>query len=385
MYLAPLNYDRFFKKTFSNLDIAKRFLEDFLDINIESIELLPNRHKVTNEAMVVEFDYRCKVDGKFMVIDMQQWYKTDVVKRFYLYHALNSVLQLESITPKSIPISKNKKKETPNYDGLEPVHTLIWFADDSLGFKEDFVSFSLLPDDLMKFIQAASFWENNNSEASAKERKRILDILSNKTKQIDFLSKNKLVYIFQKNIVKNQSNSKYFAWFEFAEKTKDENNVKDDFEKYETDKIFKEIMKRINKEALQEEDFQYITDYAQFREEFRVHEESVYKNAWREGNEIGKELGYHQATFEFIKVLWVEFESISRIARFTRLTIPQVQQYMKNIPDKETFELVEKQWNEHKNIQDIVKNIGVLEGTVQRIVTYILDYQPPQADENLVE
>lgn len=270
-----------------------------------------------------------------------------------------------------------------------------------MGFKEDFVSFSLLPDDLMKFIQAASFWENNNSEASAKERKRILDILSNKTKQIDFLSKNKLVYIFQKNIVKNQSNSKYFAWFEFAEKTKDENNVKDDFEKYETDKIFKEIMKRINKEVLQEEDFQYITDYAQFREEFRVHEESVYKNAWREGKEIGreegkeigreegkeigKELGYHQATFEFIKVLWVEFESLSRIARFTRLTIPQVQQYMKNIPDKETFELVEKQWNEHENIQDIVKNTGVLEGTVQRIVTYILDYQPPQADENLVE
>ena len=92
MYLAPLNYDRFFKKTFSNLEIAKRFLEDFLDISIESIELLTNRHKVTNEAMVVEFDYRCKVDGKFMVVDMQQWYKTDVVKRFYLYHSLNSVL-----------------------------------------------------------------------------------------------------------------------------------------------------------------------------------------------------------------------------------------------------------------------------------------------------
>ena len=38
MYLAPLNYDRFFKKVFSEIAIAQQFLEDFLDVNIESIE-----------------------------------------------------------------------------------------------------------------------------------------------------------------------------------------------------------------------------------------------------------------------------------------------------------------------------------------------------------
>ncbi len=41
MYLAPLNYDRYFKKIFSDLDIAQRFLEDI-------------HHKITDDAVVVE-------------------------------------------------------------------------------------------------------------------------------------------------------------------------------------------------------------------------------------------------------------------------------------------------------------------------------------------
>jgi hypothetical protein len=40
MYLAPLNYDRYFKKVFSDTRIAKRFLEDFFDIEIDELELL---------------------------------------------------------------------------------------------------------------------------------------------------------------------------------------------------------------------------------------------------------------------------------------------------------------------------------------------------------
>ena len=39
MYLAPLNYDRYFKKVFSDLKIAKYFLQDFFDIEIESREV----------------------------------------------------------------------------------------------------------------------------------------------------------------------------------------------------------------------------------------------------------------------------------------------------------------------------------------------------------
>jgi len=38
MYLAPLNYDRSFKKVFSDTRIAKRFLEDFFDVVIDEKE-----------------------------------------------------------------------------------------------------------------------------------------------------------------------------------------------------------------------------------------------------------------------------------------------------------------------------------------------------------
>lgn len=51
MYLAPLNYDRFFRKVFSHTHIAKAFLEDFLDVKIEEITLLERAHLLTNKAM----------------------------------------------------------------------------------------------------------------------------------------------------------------------------------------------------------------------------------------------------------------------------------------------------------------------------------------------
>ena len=61
MYLAPLNYDRYFKKVFSETRIAKRFLEDFFDveiikrINIESFE------QVDWEYITVYEEFREKV------------------------------------------------------------------------------------------------------------------------------------------------------------------------------------------------------------------------------------------------------------------------------------------------------------------------------------
>lgn len=55
MYLAPLNYDRFFRKVFSDLDISKRFLEDFFDTTIEEIHELPTERKITDDATAADF------------------------------------------------------------------------------------------------------------------------------------------------------------------------------------------------------------------------------------------------------------------------------------------------------------------------------------------
>ena len=138
MYLAPLNYDRYFKKVFSDLRIAKRFLEDFFDVTIQEIEILKVQHKITDDAIAVEFDFRCKIDDQLVIIDMQQWYKPDVVHRFYTYHCINTALQLESLPLKSIALEGDKERKIKDYNEIVPVITLVWMVDDTFGFKEDY-------------------------------------------------------------------------------------------------------------------------------------------------------------------------------------------------------------------------------------------------------
>ena len=77
MYLAPLNYDLFFKKVFSDLTVAKKFLEDFLGFEITEITKLESKHRVTDDSTVLQFDppglgYRCKIQDNYVIIDMQQ-------------------------------------------------------------------------------------------------------------------------------------------------------------------------------------------------------------------------------------------------------------------------------------------------------------------------
>ena len=154
MYLAPLNYDLFFKKVFSHLHIAKAFLEDFLDTEVEEIELLPTDHILTDASAKVMFDFRCKIKGKYIIIDMQQWYKTDVVKRFYLYHCASTVLQLEYLKKRRI-IGNKEDKLTRDHDYRQvvPVLTLIWMVSDQLEFEDNFVTFVTAPEDALAFLQ----------------------------------------------------------------------------------------------------------------------------------------------------------------------------------------------------------------------------------------
>ena len=282
-YLAPLNYDRFFKKVFSDLNIAQRFLEDFLNVKIDSIELMGLSYKITDDAVAVEFDYRCQIDGQYVVIDMQQWYKTDIVKRFYVYFALNSVLQLENIPTKSLDLGEERKHETKNYDTLAPAITLIWIVDETLKFKEDFIAYTVLPEQSADFIRNEDIWVRTNWRALKKEHQRVLKILNNDAKNLDFLSKNRLIYAFQKNIVKNSKYSKYLKWFEFAEKTRDPNNKKEDFVKYEKDEIFMAVINRIRTDNLKSEEFQYIDDYEEFRRQVKIHEDVLRKEFFSEG------------------------------------------------------------------------------------------------------
>jgi len=275
MYLAPLNYDRYFKKIFKDTEIAKQFLEDFFDITIESIELLTHKHKITDDAVAVEFDFRCKIQGNHIIIDMQQWYKPDIVNRFYVYHAVNTALQLEEMPNKNIFINEEVTKETKDYTKLQPVITLIWMVDDTLNFTEDYVSYNMTPEIISDFIDNEKLWLEKDIQKLIKEREIALKQLKNDTKNLSFLKKNRLIWAFQKNIVRNEKFSKYKPWFELAEKTRNKMNIKSDFLQFEQDKIFSEIIRRICKEALTEDDIKYIENYEKFWEGVRRYEEGI--------------------------------------------------------------------------------------------------------------
>ena len=74
------------------------------------------------------------------VAPMQQEYKKDVVKRFYVYHAASTVLQLETLEPVKITSKDGKEYTEKNYSGIEPVITLVWMVHDNLGFTDDFLN-----------------------------------------------------------------------------------------------------------------------------------------------------------------------------------------------------------------------------------------------------
>lgn len=60
MYVASLNLDLFFKKVFSNKKVAKKFLEDLLNVKITEIKFLSVENKLTDASIVVKFDFAAK-------------------------------------------------------------------------------------------------------------------------------------------------------------------------------------------------------------------------------------------------------------------------------------------------------------------------------------
>jgi hypothetical protein len=318
MYLAPLNYDRFFKKVFSSKRIAKQFLEDFFDIKIQKIEITNTAYKITDDAVAVVFDYRCKINGQYIIIDMQQWYKTDVIKRFYVYHTLNTAVQLETLLPKVVQVSENKKYTTKDYEGILPVYTLIWMADDDLGFKEDFVTFALSPEQVIDFIRNEALWKEKELDKILEARKNILTLLDNKTKNLDFLPENKLTLAFQKKIILNNRYSKYFKWFDIAEKSRNKNNTRKDFALYEKDKILMAVMQRIRKDTLMSKDYSYIKDLD------GSYERGV-ELGIEQGIEKGVEIGESKKTKEIVIVAYLEGFSDAIIAKLTKLPVNEVE------------------------------------------------------------
>jgi hypothetical protein len=263
MYVASLNIDLLFKKVFSNPEIAKSFLQDFLGILITEIIVLNIEYKLSDDAVIVKFDYRCKINGEYVIIEMQQKYKKDVIKRFYLYHCLDTSLQLETLKPIEITRPNGETYKEKDYSGVEPVLTIIWMVDDTLGFEDDFIVFTTLPERTKDFIKDETLW-SQSLETILAERAETLKILNNDTKGLGFLQENKIIYAFQDNIVKNRRNKPYGKWFELAKKSKNSKNKKSDFDEFKNDKVMVQVLRRLERTKLEPSEYKHVSDIYQY-------------------------------------------------------------------------------------------------------------------------
>ncbi len=266
MEILPLNYDKYFKKVFSDTEIAKKFLEDFLDIKIAEIKLLEKDINLTNKARKIRFDFRCKGDDKHFIVEMQH-HINDVVKRFYLYHSTNTSLQLENLplAERTVLDRKTQKyhiKKIRDYSKVTPSISIIWFVDDSFRSDEDFLVFTVLPEKVKDFINDKK-WGNLNEENLEKIIKKhdiLKKLIRNRHRELDFLQENKMIYIFQKQVIKNNNEEKYFKWFDFADKSKKKDNKISDFPNYE-EKVFKKLMHILSSKFVPEGELNEVENY----------------------------------------------------------------------------------------------------------------------------
>jgi len=294
MYLAPLNYDRYFKQVFADENIARQFLEDFLDVRIESIEPLQPRHQFTNDAAIVEFDFRCKIADAYVIVDMQQWYKPDIVQRFYVYHALNTGLQLEHLPRERLIVDRAARqvKAIKDYRAVAPVLTLIWLVDETLQFTENYVAYTMLPELILEFLKNERLWQEAEIRALLAERERIVNLADNRTKMLDFFQKNRLIFLLQKNIVRNLPSERYARWFRFAEASRQPDNREEDFVDFRGDAVFEEMIRRLNQTRLTDEDWQYIEHEQEMWAEVERLENGYYETGRHEGYHSGYQNGY---------------------------------------------------------------------------------------------
>ena len=301
-YLAPLNYDRFFKQVFSDIKIAKCFLEDFLDTEIQTIKPLKKVNKLTKVSKSVKFDFRCKTDDKHIIIEMQQWEKQDIVQRFLTYLAVNISLQLEDLPDKSIKRGE-EIIEIKDYRRLEPSIILIWLVDDDFKQNENFISYSPYPESIAKFIRDTKLWNSNCLQDLIDKRNDLLTLLNNKHRSLDFLQENKLIFMFQPNIICSEKITKYKKWFEFAEKTRDFTNIASDFDKYKNEPIFVEMMRMLLTKSFDKEQFDYLKKTKKINEGLKSYEEGVYEYGFIDGEVQGIEKGIEKEKANSKKII----------------------------------------------------------------------------------
>ena len=325
---------------------------------------MPEVKRVTDSSRIVIFDYHCVFDDDTnLLIDMQQWYKSDLVKRFYMYHSVQSALQLETIS-EAVPIPNSidqidqirnyiiddeekasdekelkieGKIKSYNYNEVIPSVTIVWLVHETLGFEETpYINYVLQNEEIDSFIM------NSKEDLSKMSKEEIIaklqkfrNVSLNKTKGLDFLKQNKLCFFFQKNIVKlglknSNLNKDLFKWFEFAERSADDNNKEEDFVELAKEKHFGTIIERLKCNSLNPMEREYLIKESDF-----IKAQQVYANSLRfegrvegkaegivEGEAKGKTEGKAEVAYKYCKFKGFNPQGVMSLDDFIKLVAP---------------------------------------------------------------
>ncbi len=100
----------------------------------------------------------------------------------------------------------------------------------------------------------------------------------------------------------------------------------------------------------------------------------------KRGESRGIQIGELRGKMETIASMWEEELPMPKIAKFTRLTIAEVQQFMRKIVGEDKMQLIEQQWKDGLIVEDIAGNMNIETAFIQRIINYVLAYTDPEAE-----
>jgi len=235
-------------------------------------------------------------------------------------------MQLESLPQKRLVLDRNTRRGRPikDYRALEPVLTLIWLADDTLRFDVPYAAYTMLPELVLEFLQNERLWHQPEIRELLAERQRVLALAAKRTKRLSFLAQNRLIFIFQRNIIKHAPDTRYARWFKFAEKSKNKANAAADFAEFQGDTVFEEIMRRLSHSVWTAEDVEYIEhEHKMWAETARLEHgyyEDGREDGFYEGHAAGRDSEKHAIAEKLLK-LGLE---LAHIAQATGLTLSEI-------------------------------------------------------------
>ena len=156
------------------------------------------------------------------------------------------------------------------------------------------------------------------------ERQRVLALADKRTKHLDFLAQNRLIFLFQRNIVAQMPTARYTRWFKFAEKSHHKENTAADFVEFQGDAVFEEIMRRLNQSAWTADDVEYIEhEHEMWAAQARI-EQQYYADGraegFYEGHVTGRAEGQRQQALTTAREMLADGLDYATIIKYTGLS-----------------------------------------------------------------